>query len=196
MLLLIDNYDSFTYNLYQLIGQLTDQSIRVVKNDELTVAQVRALHPAGIVLSPGPGRPEDAGITEAVVTELAGEQPILGVCLGHQAICDVYGGDIVAAPVLMHGKTSPIQQLQPNVLMANCPDSFTVARYHSLVAAAPVGQKLTITAETADGEIMAVADDANQVYGVQFHPESIMTDPAAGRQIIANFLALTAATVG
>lgn len=196
MLLLIDNYDSFTYNLYQLIGQLTDQTIRVVKNDELTVAQVRDLHPAGIVLSPGPGRPEDAGITEAVVRDLAGEQPMLGVCLGHQAICDVYGGEIVAAPVLMHGKTSPIQQTQLNVLMANCPDSFTVARYHSLVAAAPVGQNLTITAATADGEIMAVADDANQVYGVQFHPESIMTDPAAGRQIIENFLALTAATVG
>lgn len=196
MLLLIDNYDSFTYNLYQLIGQLTDQTIRVVKNDELTVAQVRDLHPAGIVLSPGPGRPEAAGITEAVVRDLAGEQPMLGVCLGHQAICDVYGGAIVAAPVLMHGKTSLIQQTQPNVLMANCPDSFTVARYHSLVAAAPVGQNLTITAATADGEIMAVADDANQVYGVQFHPESIMTDPAAGRQIIENFLALTAATVG
>ncbi|KRK34673.1 anthranilate synthase component II [Loigolactobacillus bifermentans] len=196
MLLLIDNYDSFTYNLYQLIGQLTDQPIRVVKNDDLTVAQVRALHPAGIVLSPGPGRPEDAGITEAVVAELAGEQPIFGVCLGHQAICHVYGGNIVAAPVLMHGKTSPIQQTQANVLLANCPDRFTVARYHSLVAADPVGQNLTITATTADDEIMAVADDAHQVYGVQFHPESIMTDPAAGRQIIENFLALTAAKVG
>ncbi|ANK63799.1 anthranilate synthase component 2 [Loigolactobacillus backii] len=191
MLLIIDNYDSFTYNLYQLVGQMTQEEVRVVKNDQLTTTQIADLNPSGIILSPGPGRPEDAGVTLAVVEKFAGKIPLFGVCLGHQAICVAYGGQVVAAAQLMHGKPSEIMVQQASTLFNACPTKFQAARYHSLIAAqANFPTNLQITAKTAKGEIMALADEEHQVYGVQFHPESIMTDETVGHQIVRNFLAV------
>lgn len=191
MLLIIDNYDSFTYNLYQLLGELTTQKIKVIKNDETTVAQILKLKPSGIVLSPGPGEPKNAGITEDVVRYLSGKQPILGVCLGHQAICEVYGAKITAAKKLMHGKTSSIKLTAKSKLFSKCPTSFQAARYHSLAAIGLKKTTLTLVADTEDNEIMAVSDERKQVFGVQFHPESIMTDSKVARQILQNFIEMT-----
>lgn len=189
MLYLIDNYDSFTYNLYQLVGTLTDEPITVVKNDQITVAELQAKHPSGLLFSPGPGRPEDAGNMNELLQAFIGKVPIFGVCLGMQAICEVYGASVIHAPELMHGKPSVMTQHGHNGMFADCPDQFEAARYHSLVVdPATLPDTLTVTATADDGTIQAVADDDNQVYGVQFHPESIMTDPQVGAQLIKNYL--------
>ncbi|MTV83178.1 anthranilate synthase component II [Secundilactobacillus folii] len=190
MLYLIDNYDSFTYNLYQLIGTLSEEPITVVKNDAFTARELVAKHPTGIILSPGPGRPENAGNLLDILTTFRGQVPILGVCLGHQAIGEVYGAKVIHAPKLMHGKPSIMTLQGHSKMFANCPTTFEAARYHSLVIdPATIPQQLTVTATASDGTIQAVADEANMVYGVQFHPESIMTDPQVGAQIIKNYLA-------
>ncbi len=186
MVLLIDNYDSFSYNLYQMIGTL-QPDVKVIRNDELTVKEIETLAPTHIVLSPGPGKPKDAGICEDVVRELGGRIPILGVCLGHQAICEAYGAVITHADRLMHGKQSKVTVLQKNKLFQGLGSQIKAARYHSLVAdRKTMPEELTVTAVTKEGEIMAVAHKSYDVYGVQFHPESIMTPE--GRQMIANFL--------
>ncbi|GHP14014.1 aminodeoxychorismate/anthranilate synthase component II [Lentilactobacillus fungorum] len=186
---LIDNYDSFTYNLYQLIGSLTDEPITVLKNDAITSAELTARSPESLILSPGPGRPEDAGQMPAIVRDFIGKVPILGVCLGHQAIGQAYGAKVVHADHLMHGKPSTIKVTSPTGLFKDCPQTFEAARYHSLVIdPTTIPSNLSVTAKTETDEIMAVADDVNHVYGVQFHPESIMTDPQVGRQLILNFL--------
>ncbi|GAX03472.1 anthranilate synthase subunit II [Secundilactobacillus pentosiphilus] len=190
MLYLIDNYDSFTYNLYQLIGTLSEEPITVVKNDELTADDMIAKHPTGIILSPGPGRPEDAGNMMQILRVFIGRVPILGVCLGHQAIGEAYGAQVVHAPKLMHGKPSLMTQQGHAEMFETCPVQFEAARYHSLVIdPSTMPEDLTVTATADDGTIQAVADEANQVYGVQFHPESIMTDPEVGKTIIKNYLA-------
>ena len=188
MILLIDNYDSFSYNLYQLIGEL-DPDIRVIRNDELTVEEIRALEPGRIVLSPGPGRPEDAGVTMEVARELGRDIPILGVCLGHQAICAAFGATVTYARQLMHGKQSMTRLDRNCPLFRNCPETAPVARYHSLaVDPATLPDCLNITAVTEDGEVMAVQHKDDPIFGVQFHPESIMTPD--GKQMLANFLDL------
>ena len=193
MILLIDNYDSFSYNLVQLLGQIRPD-IRVVRNDAVTVHEIRAMKPDHLVLSPGPGYPGSAGILEQAVRELAGELPILGVCLGHQGICEAFGGRIVRAERLMHGKQSRIQRTDLNSAAGECPlfyglpEEFLAARYHSLVAEpASLPKELEAVAEDAEGrEIMAVRHRKYPVYGLQFHPESIMTPE--GSKILENFL--------
>ena len=186
MILLIDNYDSFSYNLYQLIGEL-ESDIKVIRNDEMTIEEIRALHPDRIILSPGPGRPEDAGVMIQAVKTLGKEIPILGVCLGHQAICAAFGATITYAKELMHGKQSDVRFDADCPLFAGCPETAPVARYHSLAADADtIPACLSITAATTDGEIMAVQHEAYPVYGVQFHPESIMTPN--GKQMLRNFI--------
>ncbi|MDO4475265.1 MAG: aminodeoxychorismate/anthranilate synthase component II [Lachnospiraceae bacterium] len=186
MILLIDNYDSFSYNLYQLIGEI-DPDIRVIRNDEMTIDEIRALKPDHIILSPGPGRPEDAGIIVEAARELGREIPTLGVCLGHQAICAAFGATVTYAKQLMHGKQSDVDFDTDSLLFKNCPSPAPVARYHSLAADADtIPDCLQITARTVDGEVMAVQHREYPIYGVQFHPESIMTPD--GRQMLANFL--------
>ena len=186
MLLLIDNYDSFSYNLYQLIGEL-NPDIRVIRNDELTVSEIEALKPERIILSPGPGRPENAGVTMEVAGTLSRTVPTLGVCLGHQAICAAYGGTVTYAERLMHGKQSEVT-LSDSRLFNGLPERVRVARYHSLAAdPATLPDCLKVTAVTDAGEIMAVEHREYPIYGVQFHPESIMTPD--GRKMLENFLA-------
>ena len=186
MILLIDNYDSFSYNLYQLVGEI-DPDIKVIRNDELTVKGIRELKPKRIILSPGPGRPEDAGIIMEVVKELGKEIPILGVCLGHQAICATYGATVTYAKELMHGKQSEVEFDTDNILFRNCPKKAPVARYHSLAADKDtMPEELIITARTKDGEVMAVQHREYPVYGVQFHPESILTPD--GKTMLKNFI--------
>ena len=193
MILLIEKYDSFSYNLVQLLGQIRPD-IRVVRNDAVTVHEIRAMKPDHLVLSPGPGYPGSAGILEQAVRELAGELPILGVCLGHQGICEAFGGRIVRAERLMHGKQSRIQRTDLNSTAGECPlfyglaEEFLAARYHSLVAEpASLPEELEAVAEDAEGrEIMAVRHRKYPVYGLQFHPESIMTPE--GSKILENFL--------
>ncbi len=188
MIVLVDNYDSFSYNLYQLIGAI-EPDIRVVRNDDLTVAELAALAPAGIVLSPGPGRPADAGICESVARELTGRVPILGVCLGHQAICEALGGTVTYAAELMHGKSS-MANVEPGArLFAGLPAQVEVARYHSLEAdEASLPACLRVVARTADAEreVMAVEHVSAPTFGVQFHPESILTPQ--GEQMARNFI--------
>ncbi len=188
MILLIDNYDSFSYNLYQLIGSI-NSDIRVIRNDAATAGEISAIRPDAIVISPGPGRPENAGVCIEVVRRLGSVLPILGVCLGHQAICAAYGADITYAKQLMHGKQSYIRADTASPLFAHCPDTMPVARYHSL-AADPDSMPgcLTVTARTQDGEIMSVKHKDFDVYGVQFHPESVMTPD--GKTMLKNFLSL------
>lgn len=193
MILLIDNYDSFSYNLVQMLGQINPH-IRVVRNDAVTVDDIRALRPDHLVLSPGPGYPAKAGILERAVRELAGELPILGVCLGHQGICEAFGGEIARAENLMHGKQSLIRRLDTGSPGGECPlfygmpEEFSAARYHSLVAApASLPPELEVVAEDVKGhEIMAVRHRIYKVYGLQFHPESILTPE--GSKILENFL--------
>lgn len=186
MILLIDNYDSFSYNVYQLIGSI-QPDMKVIRNDELSIAEIEALAPSHIVLSPGPGRPSDAGICEEVIRYFQGKIPILGICLGHQAICEVYGADITYAKELMHGKQSIATLDTDSRLFAGMKEQITVARYHSLAADPDsLPQCLQITASTADGEIMAVQHKEYPVYGVQFHPESVLTPE--GKAIMENFL--------
>ena len=186
MILLIDNYDSFSYNLYQLLGA-EDPDIRVVRSDALTVADVAASGADAVVLSPGPGKPTDAGICEDVVHELSGALPILGVCLGHQAICEAFGATIVHALELMHGKAS-VADLNPSCeLFRDVPFPTTVGRYHSLeVDPATLPDFLRVTATTATGEVMAVAHAEHPTFGLQFHPESVLTP--AGPIIARNFV--------
>ena len=188
MILLIDNYDSFSYNLYQLLGEL-NPDIRVIRNDELTIDEIQALRPSHILLSPGPGRPEDAGIIIEVVRKLGPKVPILGVCLGHQAICAAYGVTITYAKKLMHGKQSEVQLDLSSPLFSGCQTPTPVARYHSLAAdPKTLPDCLKVTASADDGEVMAVEHLQYPVYGVQFHPESILTPE--GKTMLNNFLNL------
>ena len=186
MILLIDNYDSFSYNVYQLVGSV-NPDIRVIRNDECSVDEIRAMNPSHIILSPGPGRPDKAGVCENVIRELGGRIPILGICLGHQAICEVAGATVTYASHLMHGKQSLATLDTDSVLFRGMKKVITVARYHSLVAdPQTIPAELKVTAVTEDGEVMAVEQTEKQIYGVQFHPESVLTPD--GRQIIVNFL--------
>ena len=186
MILIIDNYDSFTFNLYQFVGSI-NQDVLVKRNDKITVEEIAKLNPSHIILSPGPGYPKDAGICEEVLQNLKERFPIMGVCLGHQAIGEVFGGTVAPAPQLVHGKQSKIMIKGKCKLFEGLQESFPAARYHSLVVEkAGLPEELIVTAETEDGEIMAVKHRDHEVYGVQFHPESIMTPD--GMQIIKNFL--------
>lgn len=186
MILLIDNYDSFSYNLYQYIGEI-DRDIKVIRNDELTVEEIHKLNPDRIVLSPGPGRPENAGIIIELVKKLGSEIPVLGVCLGHQAICAAYGANVTYAKQLMHGKQSMVTFDPDCPLFFDCPEQAPVARYHSLAADdETIPEALRVTAVTSDGEIMAVQHREHPVFGVQFHPESIMTPD--GKTMLKNFI--------
>ena len=188
MILLIDNYDSFSYNLYQLVGSI-NQNIQVIRNDELNVQQIERLNPSHIIISPGPGRPKDAGICEAAIDYFKDKIPLLGVCLGHQAIAETFGGKITYAKEIMHGKQSTIIITEPSPLFNGLEQKFTAARYHSLaVSRETMPQELKITAQTDDGEIMALEHRTYPVFGLQFHPESILT--AQGDTIIRNFLAI------
>lgn len=186
MILLIDNYDSFSYNLYQFIGEI-DDNIKVIRNDELTVKEIDALKPSCIILSPGPGKPSDAGVIIDVVKELGDKYPILGVCLGHQAICEAFGATVTYASRLMHGKQSEVTFDKNSNLFKGVPEKALVARYHSLAAdPATIPAELKITAETDQKEIMAVEHVKYPIYGVQFHPESIMTPD--GKTMLKNFI--------
>lgn len=188
MILLIDNYDSFSYNLFQLIGEI-NEDIKVVRNDELSVQEVKALKPTHIVISPGPGFPADAGICEEVISQLKETTPILGVCLGHQAICEAFGAKIIHAQKVMHGKKSTIHIANGNEIFRGLPPIIEAARYHSLIAEKlGIPDELLVIAEDKNGEIMGVKHRDYEVYGVQFHPESILTPK--GKLIIANFLGL------
>ncbi|MCR4611229.1 MAG: aminodeoxychorismate/anthranilate synthase component II [Lachnospiraceae bacterium] len=190
MILLIDNYDSFSYNLYQLIGSI-NPDIKVVRNDEINVDDIRKLSPSHIILSPGPGHPSNAGICEDVVRSLSGEIPILGVCLGHQAIVDAFGGVVDHAKRLMHGKKSVANIENSTSIFRGLPTAIEVARYHSLSAnssALPKDINVIATADD-DGEIMGVAHKEHDTYGLQFHPESILTPD--GKKILSNFLRRT-----
>jgi para-aminobenzoate synthetase component 2 len=186
MIVLIDNYDSFTYNLVQYLGEM-EQDIRVFRNDAIDVAGVEALKPDRIVISPGPCTPREAGISIDVIKNLGPQIPTLGVCLGHQAIGDAFGGDVIRASRIMHGKTSRMTH-NGNLFFSGVPSPFTAIRYHSLIIKRETCPDcLEITAETADmGEIMAVAHKQYPIWGVQFHPESIMTEH--GKQMLRNFV--------
>lgn len=186
MVLLIDNYDSFSYNVYQLIGSM-EPDMKVIRNDEMTVEEIERERPEAIVLSPGPGRPEAAGVCCDVVRQLSGKVKILGICLGHQAICQVYGAEITYAKKLMHGKQSEVFAEADSRLFAGMDSAFMAARYHSLAASeSTLPDCLRVTARTADGEVMAVEHREYPVFGVQFHPESVLTPQ--GKQIMENFL--------
>ena len=188
MTLLIDNYDSFSYNLVQMIGEL-DPDVRVVRNDALTLDEIRVLKPDRVILSPGPGRPEGAGITIEAARKLGETCPVLGVCLGHQAICAAFGATVTYARALMHGKQSVVKFDSNCPLFLGCPSTAPVARYHSLAADPDtIPDELKITARTEDGEVMAVEHRTLPVYGVQFHPESILTPD--GRTMLKNFMSL------
>lgn len=192
MIIVIDNYDSFTYNLVQYLGELGNQlpvasEIQVYRNDKINLEQIRQLQPDGVVISPGPGRPEDAGISESLIRELGSTLPILGVCLGHQSLGQVFGSKIVSAPVLMHGKTSEIHHTGVGIFRG-LTNPFTATRYHSLVIERQsCPDVLEITAWVDDGTIMGVRHrNYPHLEGVQFHPESILT--SAGKQLLRNFL--------
>ena len=186
MILLIDNYDSFTFNLYQMLSQY--ERVEVIRNDGKTVEEIEAMKPAGIVLSPGPGRPENSGICPQVIRSLRGKIPILGVCLGEQAICQVYGGTVSHAIKPMHGRQSEVDIVEDSELFKGLGRKMKVARYHSLIAEEESleGTELRITGKTKQEEVMAVEDRERKVYGVQFHPESIMTKD--GAKILENFV--------
>lgn len=188
MIYLIDNYDSFSYNLYQLIGEV-DPAIEVLRNDALSVEDLEAKNPEAVILSPGPGRPADAGICEEVVLKLSGKVPILGVCLGHQAICEAFGGTVGYAKEPMHGKSSLVKVDTQSPLFNGLPAKVRVARYHSLAAdEESLPECLRVISRADDGEVMAVQHAEFPTYGVQFHPESILTPD--GRAMIENFLAI------
>lgn len=188
MILLIDNYDSFSYNLYQLIGEI-EPDIKVIRNDEMTVAEIEQLAPDRIILSPGPGRPEDAGIIIEAAQTVCRKIPTLGVCLGHQAICAAYGAEVTYARKLMHGKQSTITFTGDSPLFRGVPEMAPVARYHSLAADPDsIPDCFKVTAVADDGEIMAVQHRDHPIFGVQFHPESIMTPD--GKTMLRNFIDL------
>lgn len=189
MILIIDNYDSFTYNLVHIVAEHTGD-YRVIRNDAMTVEEVEALNPDRILISPGPGRPADAGITEPVIEKLGARIPVLGVCLGHQAIGEVFGGKIIHAPRLMHGKTSEIHH-DGKTVFEGIPDPFPATRYHSLVLdPGTIPQELEISAHSDDGVIMGLRHRQYPLEGIQFHPESILT--TEGPRILANWLEVTA----
>lgn len=186
MILLIDNYDSFSYNLYQFIGEF-EPNIKVIRNDEMTVEEIGKMNPDKIILSPGPGIPEKAGIIVKAVQVLGKDIPMLGVCLGHQAICAAYGATVTYAKELVHGKQTDVDFDMDCPLFKGCPKRAPVARYHSLAADAnTIPKELKITAVTVDGEIMAVQNIQYPIFGVQFHPESILTPN--GKTMIKNFI--------
>jgi anthranilate synthase/aminodeoxychorismate synthase-like glutamine amidotransferase len=186
-LLVIDNYDSFTYNLVQLFGEM-DVDLVVKRNDEIAIDEIKELKPERICISPGPGRPENAGISSELIRELGAKVPILGVCLGHQCIAQVFGGEVVRADKLMHGKTSQIHH-QHRGVFKDLAEPLEATRYHSLIVKREsLPDSLEITAETDDGEIMGVQHRQFQIHGVQFHPESILT--TEGRKLLANFLSV------
>ena len=190
MILMIDNYDSFTYNLVQYLGELGEKLI-VKRNDEITAKGVARLKPSSIVISPGPGRPSDAGVSLELIQQFAGKVPILGVCLGHQCIGEVYGGQVVRAKRPMHGKTSQIHHVTGG-LFKGLPQPFEATRYHSLIVKREgLPAELEVTAWTKEREIMGLSHRRLPVYGVQFHPESILT--SAGKDLLKNFLALSRA---
>lgn len=191
MILFIDNYDSFTYNLVQLIGSIEKkEEFLVIRNDEMSIEQIDQLNPSHIILSPGPGKPKDAGICEEVIRKFHKKIPILGVCLGHQAICEVFGATISYAKTIMHGKQSVVMVDSNSKLFRGLEETFSVARYHSLAAAREtIPKELYVTAVTQDGEVMAVEHKDYPIYGVQFHPESVLTPN--GKTIMENFLEVT-----
>jgi anthranilate synthase component II len=194
-IVVIDNYDSFTYNLVQYLGEIGRElptsdklgDLQVYRNDRITLAEIKALDPAGIVISPGPGRPEDAGVSLDLIAQLGPTYPILGVCLGHQSIGQIYGGDVIRAPELMHGKTSPVHHNNTGVFNG-LEDPFVATRYHSLIVDRDTCPDcLEITAWLADGTIMGLRHrEYRHIQGVQFHPESILT--VQGKQLLKNFL--------
>ncbi len=186
MILVIDNYDSFTFNLVQYLGEISDEKILVYRNDKISIEEIRKLAPDAIIVSPGPCTPREAGISVEVIKVLGETIPILGVCLGHQSIGFAFGGNVIRAPYLMHGKVSQIYHKQENIFLG-LPIPFTATRYHSLIIErSSCPECLEITAETDDGLIMGVRHKQFPIFGVQFHPESILTE--GGRTILANFL--------
>ncbi len=189
MIILIDNYDSFSYNLYQLAGSICPD-IRVLRNDEASPEELEAMGPRGIILSPGPGRPAEAGVCIPAVRYFAGKVPVLGVCLGHQAICEAFGATVSYARELMHGKQKTILRTGESRVLEGLPGSFPAARYHSLAALREtLPPELLVTAVSEDGEVMAVEHRDYPVFGLQFHPESVMTPD--GGKMIENFIRLT-----
>ena len=186
MIVLIDNYDSFSYNLYQLVGNI-QPDIMVIRNDEYTVEEIEKMQPSHIIISPGPGKPKDAGMCEEAIAYFKGKVPILGVCLGHQAICEVFGATISYAKELMHGKMSVVELREDCKLFRGLGRTAEVARYHSLIALSDtIPDCLQVTAVTKEGEIMGVKHKDYEVYGLQFHPESILTPQ--GYKILENYL--------
>lgn len=184
MLIVIDNYDSFTYNLVQLFGELGAE-IRVYRNNKITIEEINELEPDHIVISPGPGRPEDGGISNEVIRNIGPNTPLLGVCLGHQCLGHVFGGTVTYAPRLMHGKTSDVFH-NGSGIFKDVPSPFQATRYHSLIVEEPIPESLEVTASTKEGEIMALRHKKHPIVGLQFHPESILTE--FGKRILANFL--------
>jgi anthranilate synthase component II len=191
MIAIIDNYDSFTYNLVQYLGELGAE-VCVFRNDAISPDELEAVNPSHIVISPGPGAPSDAGVSKEVIRKIGPKRPILGVCLGHQCIGEVFGGKIERAQHLMHGKTSAVYHYGDNLFMG-VPSPFDATRYHSLIVTEPLPEDLEITAFTTANEVMAVRHRKFPVYGVQFHPESVLTH--YGKQILNNFLEIHAPTV-
>jgi anthranilate synthase component 2 len=186
MILIIDNYDSFTYNIVHLVGRYK-KNIKVVRNDKISVDEIKELKPSHIILSPGPGYPRDAGICKEVINYFIDKLPILGICLGHQAICEVYGAEIIQADKLMHGKQSEIHIANGNKVFYGLPPIIKAGRYHSLIAdRGTISDELLIIAEDEDGNIMGVKHRDHEAYGLQFHPESILTPQ--GALIISNFV--------
>jgi anthranilate synthase/aminodeoxychorismate synthase-like glutamine amidotransferase len=192
MIAVIDNYDSFTYNLVQYLGELGAE-MAVFRNDQVTLEELDTLDPSHVVVSPGPGTPEDGGISNAVIQHFHNQVPILGVCLGHQCIAHVFGGQVGRAPRLMHGKTSSIYHTGQGVF-ANLSKSFTATRYHSLIVEEPLPKTLKLTAFTIEGEVMGIRHRDYPTFGVQFHPESILT--SEGKRLLENFLAYGPQDVG
>ena len=185
MILLIDNYDSFSYNVYQLVGSV-NPDIRVIRNDECSVEEIRVMNPSHIILSPGPGRPDKAGVCEEVIRALGGKIPILGICLGHQAICEVAGATVTYASHLMHGKQSETELNIESPLFKGCMEKEPVARYHSLVVKKEsVPEEYQIDAVSEDGAVMGISHKIWPVYGVQFHPEAVLTE--YGHELLENF---------
>ena len=184
MIAVIDNYDSFTYNLVQYLGELGAE-VNVYRNDAITTDELEATNPSHIVISPGPGRPSDAGISNDVIRQLGSGRPILGVCLGHQCIGEVFGGQVIRASRLMHGKTSSIYHDKEGIF-GSLPSPLEATRYHSLIVADPLPEDLVLTAFTKQGEVMGLRHRSQPVFGVQFHPESFLT--AHGKQLLQNFL--------